>query len=118
LSNFDDFWAMWPREGQNLGPKKKAREMYAKKVKTEADHKSVMASLLRMLIYRSEGKQNGLWLPQPPHVFRWIRDERWDDEIPEVQQEPAGLSFIEKHSDTSWADPMPMDNQLLEVDRD
>jgi len=117
MDNFDEFWTNWIREGQNLGPKKKAKELYAKKVKTDDDHMAIMRALFELKVYRKAARTRGEWLPQPPHVFRWIRDERWEDEIPVFQDAVPGQSFIEKHSDTSWADPAPQ-SLALEVIND
>jgi len=103
MNQFDELWLNWPREGQAVGPKKKAKEMYAKKVKTEELHNLVMISIFGMKVWRAHLHSTNSFVPQLPHVFRWIRDERWEDEIPEMVVKEK-QSIMDRLSDTSWAD--------------
>lgn len=75
--DFEKLWTLCKR-----GSKKKAREQYMRKVPKVVSH-IVLADAWQRLVARARAVEF------VPHLFRWIRDERWTEELPSAtEQEP------------------------------
>ena len=75
--NFDLFWFCWPRERRVC--KKEARDAWNRI--PEKDWPRVIES---GLLWRREWERRGEW-QYVPHPHRWLRNERYEDELPHVQ---------------------------------
>lgn len=81
---FEKLWAVCRR-----GPKQKAWEQYRKAVPKKVSAEEI-AKAWRRIVAASEEAQF------VPHFFRWIRDERWDEELPEAEPEAGSEEWMER----------------------
>ena len=79
---FEKVWKTYPKKTN----KKKAREQFLKKFKTEEDLESFKKGYKDYLAYI---KLNDWYHPQ--ELFRWIRDDRYNDEydLSQTNKQPA-----------------------------
>lgn len=88
---FDELWAAWPYKlsgGKRVRPNKAKAEVEFYKIKNLPDtFPLIMQAVERQKALPDWQKEGGKFIP---HLFRWLRDKRWQDEI-EVQP-PAGPS--------------------------
>lgn len=102
MSEFEEFWINYPREGQLLGSKKKAREKY-ESLSPDLYHMILMA-ILSQKAWRMKAKLvPSIYVPAPKYVITWLNQECWDDELPEIKTEVSVSSLIENANDRSWA---------------
>lgn len=78
MNGFEILWKVHPGP---KGPKWKAEEQYRKLRPPEN-----AADLLTSQVERKqEFKSRGIFYAwEVPHLFRWIRDKRWEDELPQL----------------------------------
>tara|TARA_R110000824_G_scaffold15525_6_gene65214 strand:+ start:134 stop:769 length:636 start_codon:yes stop_codon:yes gene_type:complete len=74
-SEFEEIWAM-----HNRGPKKKAQDEYKKAIKQKRTNHQELKNALRLYVQTTDQKWKGV------HLFRFIRDDRWDE-----VEEPSGM---------------------------
>ena len=77
-SDFEEVWAV-----ARKGPKKQALAYYRKAVPKLVDHATLLEARQRHVTAQPE---------YVTHLFRWIRDERWNDEYHEPAPKPRGMS--------------------------
>jgi hypothetical protein len=75
---FDEFWDLWPRERRIC--KKLAVDQWKTKTPTER-----AAAVTALINWREVWLRRGE-MDYVPHPHRWIRDERWTDELPSGYQ--------------------------------
>jgi hypothetical protein len=44
----------------------------------------IMDSLVNQNVLRAKYAQNNTWYPNPPDPIRWLKYERWEDELPPI----------------------------------
>jgi hypothetical protein len=77
---FDTFWKEYPKK---VG--KKQCKTYWSKLKLTADMFTlIMDSLVNQNLLRAKYAQNNVWYPNPPDPIRWLKHERWEDELPPI----------------------------------
>ena len=47
----------------------------------------IMDSLVAQNVLRAKYAQNNAWYPNPPDPIRWLKYERWEDELPPMETE-------------------------------
>ena len=78
---FDTFWKEYPKK---VG--KKQCKTYWSKLKVSAElFTIIMDSLVAHNVLRAKYAQNGAWYPNPPDPIRWLKYERWEDELPPIE---------------------------------
>lgn len=90
---FEQFWQAYPGGGSRL------------KAVEEWDALAASPELLNeMALALKRQKASRMWRDGVgiPHAFRWLRDKRWTDKLPEAPRSPAGSS-------TGWADDSEVD---------
>ncbi len=84
-ATFDDFWTLWPRERRL--EKKAARGQWNK-----LTHEQHIAALVALVGWgRVWAKQEAEYIVYP---HRWLRGERWEDELPADYQRPTHASHV------------------------
>tara|TARA_R100000231_G_C5319241_1_gene162901 strand:- start:474 stop:794 length:321 start_codon:yes stop_codon:yes gene_type:complete len=77
---FDTFWKEYPKK---VG--KKQCKTYWSKLKMSAElFTIIMDSLVSQNVLRAKYAQNNTWYPNPPDPIRWLKYERWEDELPPI----------------------------------
>jgi hypothetical protein len=81
-AGFADLWACYPGP---KGPKGEAVKAYAMMKPPE----NVVELLRKQVEYKTRCDKAGVFCPQLPHLFRWLKKERWTDEIPSNGHTPG-----------------------------
>lgn len=83
---FENLWKSWPKDMGEKGVKHKALKCWRREVKTRdlADRITVLRDT--QVASKRERRKAGEFSPNFPHVERWIRDKRWNDEMPTSEQ--------------------------------
>ncbi len=106
ITMFERWWALLPKGGGAKVGKGAAREAWIKKfknvekenwdqfndviVEASSSQDAYRKRILKQYPDEFSRKQAGVFLPSRPHPATWINQERWHDEVPEIQ------SFTEK----------------------
>lgn len=97
---FEELWASFDQQYGKKGPKKSAFNQY-KKLNPDIELQTVMViAVTNQIMEREWKKRSIIWIENLPHVHRWIRDERWTDEIEYCEQQ----STKERFTNRSWAE--------------
>lgn len=97
--DFEELWSSFDQKYGKKGSKKLAYDYY-KKLNPDIDLQTEMVMAVTDQIMEREWKNRAvIWIENLPHVFRWIRNERWADEIEYYDQQ----STVERFTDRSWA---------------
>ena len=84
--DFEKFWSIFPNsELGNKGSKKKAYNQFRKLNPDQNTLQILIDAVNKQAEHKRTLKIKGEFCPSYPHVERWLRDERWTDEIPELQ---------------------------------
>ena len=77
--DFNQFWqaCKWPVKGS----KKKAFIQWQKHLKDMPPFYQLETILQDQIEYKQYMEEHGHWQPNFPHVERWIKNFRWEDEI-------------------------------------
>ena len=95
LNGFGKLWETYP---EPKGPKAPALKAYKeKKPPPEA-----LVALHAQIAHKAECNRTNQFWPSLPHLVRWIKQERWADEIPQTQQ----------------GDDDPLDREIKRIRRD
>jgi hypothetical protein len=86
LCSFENFWKTFSVEYGSKGSKKKAKAQYLKTIKSKPED-FLIGKVIEQMEHKRMVRQSGEWAPDFPHVKRWLRDERWEDEIPPTKAE-------------------------------
>jgi hypothetical protein len=78
---FEEFWKSWPSDLGEKGSKKNAKAQW---MKLSPDlHEILFQSLSAQTAHKRRAKAANEFCPPFKHVERWLRDRRWEDEVPE-----------------------------------
>ena len=87
---FDTFWKEYPKK---VG--KKQCKTYWAKLKLSVDMFTIiMDSLVNQNLLRNKYIQNNVWYPNPPDPIRWLKHERWEDELPPIDIKEVKQVYI------------------------
>jgi len=78
MSDFIQFWQAYPKKVK----KKEAERVFSKLKPDENLVKKMILALQAQAIYRAEAKRNGVFCAEPCDPTGWLKNGRWDDEIP------------------------------------
>lgn len=88
ISDFDQFWALYPRKVN----KEKARQKF---LKLKKDNLPLILDKLNQQIKSKEWeKDNGEYIPHPT---TWINGKRWEDEIKQESKEEIYKRLVQEH---------------------
>lgn len=97
---FTELWDLFPVNFGAKGSRKNAEKEFIK-LSPDAD---LMAQLQLAIKSQISEKQNasesGVFCPSFPHVERWLKDRRWEDE---VSTKTARSTIMEKLTNRDWA---------------
>jgi len=79
---FDKLWNLYPVK---IG-KKKSKEIFLALKIDEEMFKFIYNSLTMQIKYKDFMDRNNNFYPQFKHLERWIKNEEWDNEVPDVNQ--------------------------------
>jgi len=77
---FDKLWAVYPIK---IG-KKKSKELFLSINFTEEMFNLVMSSIDKQVKYKAHMDAKNEFYPQFKHLERWIKNEEWDNEVPDI----------------------------------
>ena len=97
---FDTFWKEYPRK---VG-KKQSLEAWTRLKPSPELYSTIMESLLEQKRYKLICDEHNMWCPDFPHPVRWIKHERWDDEVPDITTILKDSKFIYKPPKTQERD--------------
>lgn len=84
--DFEKFWSIFPNsELGGKGSRKRAMSEFLKLSPGKVTLETLIAAVTKQAEYKLFMKSKGEFVPQFQHVERWIKNERWNDEIPEQQ---------------------------------
>lgn len=85
---FETLWSTWDTEFGQKGAKTEAKKYFLEKLKPdESLFNEILSSLRAHIEIKSELKDRGEFYESFPHVIRWLRNERWTDELPSATSE-------------------------------
>ena len=99
-SLFDTFWKEYPRK---VGKKQTLDEWQRLKPSPEL-YATIMEALSNQKRYRAICDEHQMWYPDWPHPVRWIKHERWEDEVPEITNMLQNSKFIYKQPKNNLRD--------------
>ena len=79
---FEKLWKLYPIK---IG-KKKSKELFMKVKLTEQMFNYILDSLNKQIIYKKHMDSTEQFYPEFKHLERWIKNEEWDNEVPEINQ--------------------------------
>lgn len=82
--DFEMFWRLFDVDFGAKGSKKKALSQWEKISPDEITIRRLMDAVSKQLIEKRELRSRGDFCPNFKHVERWLKDERWNDEISDV----------------------------------
>lgn len=74
MTDFDQFWAIWPRKVA----KAEARKAWAQTEKIRPSLHEIIAAIKAQSQTEQWMRGNGQFIP---HAATWLRGERWEDEV-------------------------------------
>ena len=77
---FDSFWKEYPRK---VG-KKQSLDAWLRLKPSPELCAEIMKALTKQKLYKKMCDDNSMWHPDFPHPVRWIKYERWEDEVPNI----------------------------------
>lgn len=83
---FDIWYAAYPRHSA----KKDALKAW-EKMMNKPPLDQLLAALAEQVSYRREAAHREIWTPEWCYPATWLRGERWNDEMPSFDDEPAGI---------------------------
>lgn len=83
---FEVFWKFWPGDFGAKGSKVEAAAAWERI--PIAKHAEIVAALRAQIEHKHRQREAGEFEPNFQHVCRWLRKERWTDEIPEPKPAP------------------------------
>lgn len=99
---FEILWKTWPKDFGDKGAKQKAEAQF---LKLKPD-RTLFAEMLRALDAQARDKASRFastgFAPSFPHVERWIKDQRWTDEITEQRARPSGRISKSDEADAAY----------------
>ena len=89
---FDTFWKEYPRK---IG-KKQSLDAWLRLKPSPELYTTIMKALIKQKLYKQVCDNNDIWSPDFPHPVRWIKHERWEDEVQEITDIVKNSKFIYK----------------------
>ena len=89
---FDHFWKEYPRK---VG-KKQSLDAWLRLKPSPELYATIMESLSNQKRYKVTCDTHNMWTPDFPHPVRWIKHERWEDEVPNITDIIKDSKFIYK----------------------
>ncbi|CAN7614184.1 hypothetical protein LJR030_001515 [Rhizobium sp. LjRoot30] len=89
--DFDEFWRAWPRKHG----KKKAEAEWKKIV---ADARTVILAAQKWASHYDQAGTDKKWIPEPAN---WLRDERWDEDLPIIHIDAKGAAIAKSKANAS-----------------
>lgn len=89
---FDTFWKEYPRK---IG-KKQSLDAWLRLKPSPELYTNIMKGLIKQKLYKQVCDDNNIWCPDFPHPVRWIKYERWEDEVQEITDVIKDSKFIYK----------------------
>jgi len=80
-NKFEIFWKMFNEDLGKKGSKQRALQQFTKLNLSNGLFDKVTHSLVLQIEFKQSLKSKGEFFESFPHVFRWIKDKRWEDEI-------------------------------------
>jgi len=81
---FDELWDSWPSGYGDKGSRKNAQTAYNKIKPDKELHKTMINALFSQARDKAAKSEFGGFAPNFPHVERWLKNQRWNDEISSV----------------------------------
>lgn len=81
---FDELWKTWPSGYGDKGSKKNALAAYLKLKPDKQTHETMLTALVAQAMDKSARSSAGMFAPSFPHVERWLKNQRWNDEISRI----------------------------------
>ena len=97
---FDHFWKEYPRK---VG-KKQALDAWLRLKPSPELYAKIMEGLSKQKRYRFICDEHNIWCHDFSHPVRWIKHERWEDEVPEISDIIKDSKFIYKQPNTNGRD--------------
>ena len=92
---FESFWKEYPKK---VG--KKQCKVYWDKLKPGPElFTIIMDGLLAQNTMRDIYKKEDMWCPNPPDPIRWLKYERWEDELSEIEIKKKPIYKPPKYKD-------------------
>jgi hypothetical protein len=82
FSLFDYLWTQWP---SNKGPKDLAKKEY----KAQHPPPDFLDAFRLQLAHKQECDRRKRFCPEFPHVFRWLKQRRWEEDLPLIPETQA-----------------------------
>lgn len=105
MTNYSDQFAeLWNAFTEDYGKKGVKKLAYAQYRKINPDHELHDAMVLAVLdqqLERDEHKLRGIWMENFQHVERWLKNERWEDEIRRFEPQQ---NMVDSLTDRSWSE--------------
>jgi len=101
----EEFDALW--KVSRRGSKKKAYEYYRRLKNLLPPVQELIETWKKQDRCRAARRRAGLFAPEPPHLFRWLRDRRFEDELHWPEGEEPEEDVLEDMSDEE-ADEMQL----------
>lgn len=79
---FDKLWSLYPIK---IG-KKKSKEIFLSLKIDEEMFKFIYNSLTNQMKYKDFMDRGNNFYPQFKHLERWLKNEEWDNEVPDINQ--------------------------------
>ena len=99
-SLFNTFWKEYPRK---VG-KKQTLDAWQRLKPSPELYATIMEALSNQKRYRAICDEHQMWYPDWPHPVRWIKHERWEDEVPEITNMLQNSKFIYKQPKNNLRD--------------
>lgn len=97
---FNTFWKEYPRK---VG-KKQTLDAWQRLKPSPELYATIMEALSNQKRYRAICDEHQMWYPDWPHPVRWIKHERWEDEVPEITSMLQNSKFIYKQPKNNLRD--------------
>ena len=78
---FDYFWKKYPKK---VG-KKQCKEHWKKLKPSPELYTKILIALDKQKLYKDVCYENNVFCPEFPHPIRWLKHERWEDEVPNIK---------------------------------
>lgn len=81
---FDSFWKEYPKK---VG-KKQCKVYWAKLKPSKELFTIIIDNLVSQNLLRLKYTNDNQFYPNPPDPIRWLKYERWEDELPSIETKP------------------------------
>ncbi len=86
VEDFEKFWKIFPNgELGSKGSRKNAKREFLKLNPEKINLEKLFIAVNKQSEYKSMMKSEGKFFESFPHIERWLKNERWTDDIPQQQ---------------------------------